>query len=160
MRRISDAELASILTLADVAPPDADLATRGLPLAQARFGATEAARLVEDYAVERAVEQLQARYPNSTVSVMPRNNPGYDIRVTDDSSQLIRLVEVKGTGQAQPVFFMSEGERAFSVAQAARYTLFVVYAIDLGTKTHRVAEQDGEVRTDQLAPVTWSGRLW
>ena len=159
VRRITDAELSSILTLAQVASPAAEIAVRGLPPAQARLGASEAARQVEDYAVDRAVEILHTRYPASVVRVMPRNNPGYDIRVTDDAGSLVRLVEVKGTGQPQPVFFMSEGERAFSATQADRYTLIVVYNIDLEAETHLLAEQPGEVRAGQLTPVTWSGRL-
>ncbi len=161
VRRITDDEFSHILELAQVAPPEAEVVAGEVPPPEAKFGTSEAARKVEDYAVERVRELLQERYADATVQVMARNNPGYDIRVTGAHGALIRYVEVKGTSLAAPVFFLSEGERRFSGREAAQYTLFAVYTVDLEAGTHQVAEHHGEVTAEAcaLTAVTWSGRL-
>lgn len=45
-------------------------------------------------------------------------------------------MEVKGTQAADPLFFMSDGEREFPIRNASKYQFFVVAGIDLQQKTH------------------------
>jgi hypothetical protein len=86
-----------------------------------------------------------------------RNNPGYDLLVGNG----LHYCEVKGTSQPSPAFSMSEGERLFATNNAARYTLTVVYAIDLGRKIHLVAQHDGALDTAEvvLNPFQWAGEI-
>lgn len=118
------------------------------------------AQVVEEYSVSLA-ERLMWRRFGEPVQVMPRNNPGFDLRV---GSRLrpTRFVEVKGTQTAEPVFFMSDGERRFSIANTTRYTLIVVSGINVRRGTHGlVTERDGaligpdlDLRTSQ-----WRGKV-
>lgn len=56
---------------------------------------------------------------------------------------------------------MSERERQFSEQNADRYTLLVVYAIDLDSETHRIYRTDGSVVASEfgLVPVQWYGEI-
>lgn len=161
VRRLTEDEFSHVLRLAQLAPAEAEVVAGEVPPAEAKFGISEAAREVEEYAVERVRELLEERYRGATVRVMARNNPGYDIRVAAADGTVLRYVEVKGTSLAAPVFFLSEGERRFSAREPAQYTIFVVYSVDLDAATHQVQEWEGEVTVDAaaLTPVTWSGRL-
>lgn len=154
VRPISDERYDSVIATAGVASSsDPD------PVAPA-YADPATARAVEDMSVAVAVEHVHERFGES-VKVMPRNNPGFDLLVGSASSPT-RYVEVKGTQSAQPVFFMSEGEREFSVRNAAKYTLLVVSGIDLGSQTFQaLTTRDGAVAGDgvQLMPSQWRGRL-
>jgi len=160
VRRITEDELTGILTLADSAPPEAEIVAGDVPPVEAQYGTSEASRLVEEYAVKQVVALLRERYGNASVREMPRNNPGYDLRVLFDG-KLSRYVEVKGTALAAPVFFLTEGERKFSAQEAHRYLLFVVYNVRRDAGTHDLAEWAGEVTQANwnLKPSQWSGRL-
>jgi len=119
------------------------------------------ARKVEDYSVRVAVAAMKSRFAGMDVFVMPRNNPGFDLRV-GPSDYPTRYVEVKGTQSAEPLFFMSDGERRFSLLKSDRYTLIVVCGIDIKTSKHgHVVERDGAVQgTDfELQPNQWRGRI-
>ena len=161
VRRITEAEFAGILNLASAAAPEAVVVAGSVPPTEAKFGTSEAARKVEEYAVSCVRELLEHRFRGATVRVMPRNNPGYDIRVTAPDGSLLRYAEVKGTALPSPVFFISEGERRFSERESRRYTLFVAHTVNLAARTHVMTEHDGEVTMAgaSLKPVTWSGRL-
>ena len=70
--------------------------------------------------------------------------------------------EVKGTRASDTLFFMSEGERKFSLRQASRYTLLVVVGIDLRNATcGSIVRRDGEVGGADVGLETaqWRGRL-
>lgn len=70
--------------------------------------------------------------------------------------------EVKGTQASEPLFFMSEGERKFSLRECSRYTLLVVIGIDLRNGTHAsIVSRDGEVAGAdvKLETAQWCGRL-
>lgn len=117
----------------------------------------ELQRRVEEYAVGVAAARMVERFPRHQVREQARNNPGFDLLVGDDE----HYCEVKGTQQPFPAFFMSEGERAFGEAHSSRYTMVVVYDIDLDQCTHRIAEHRGAPTAEAVAlkPAQWSGRL-
>jgi hypothetical protein len=160
VRRISEAELRAILELAESAAPEAEVVAGEVPPVEAKYGTSEASRLVEEYAVQRVLELLKARMPHADVREMARNNPGYDVSVAVED-HVVRYVEVKGTRLPAPVFFLTEGERKFSAQQHDRYTLFVVYRVRRHLGTHEVAEWQGEVTAGAcgLAASQWSGSL-
>ena len=71
-------------------------------------------------------------------------------------------MEVKGTQTAHWIFFMSDGERRFSITNALRYTLIVVSGIDVRKGTHGfVTERDGAVAGAdvELRASQWRGRV-
>lgn len=129
-------------------------------LRSAPYASPKVAREVEDFSVAVAVARMKARF-GMHVEVMPRNNPGFDLRVGPAGSPT-RFVEVKGTQTSDPVFFMSDGERTFSQSHAGLYTLVVVSGIDLQARTHAsVTERDGAVDGPDfdLQTAQWRGRV-
>jgi len=114
---------------------------------------------VERFAVDVALSKLCQRHGDDAVHEMPRNNPGFDIRVDTPDGEL--HVEVKGTRQREPVFFLSEGERAHSERIENRYLLCVVSAIDLTSRAHEVRWHEGPITADDfdLRPRQWQARL-
>jgi hypothetical protein len=110
--------------------------------------------------VAAAVEVMRERFGDD-VHVMPHNNPGFDLRVGPREAP-IRYVEVKGAQAAAPVFFMSDGEREFSIRNAASYTLVVATGVSVETGEHAaITVRDGAVTGDdvQMQPSQWRGRL-
>lgn len=145
---------------------DAIVTAAGEPLgsdpdpASSSYADPATALAVENYSVAVAVSAMADRFGEKP-TVMPRNNPGFDLRVGQEEAA-VRYVEVKGTQMAEPVFFMSDGERQFSVRHADLYTLVVVSGIDLTAGTHAaVSVRDGAVEGDdvELRPSQWRGRL-
>lgn len=142
VRVISSATLSRILEIAGVQPtastPQAptQVPTTGYPGDPATRTASEL------YAVDRVVELLREEFPGEVVQVMPRNNPGFDIQVRH--GELLH-VEVKGTVGRDVTFFMSEGERRFSIENSAKYRLYVVHKIDLEGMTHSVFVHQGGI---------------
>lgn len=127
----------------------------------AQYAPTEASRAVEEFAVRRAAEWLATRYPGCTIEQMPRNNPGFDIRVVDSPGSVVRYVEVKGTSAGEPSFFISEGERQFSLAESTRFTLVVVWGVDLRTSDCQISTNDGAVKLPNvvLTPRQFQGTI-
>ena len=160
VRRITEDELASILSLADLAPAEAHVVAGDVPAVGAKYGTSETSKLVDEFAVARIMELLPGRYPGAKIKEMPHNNPGYDIRVSQGDA-VLRFVEVKGTQQSAPTFFLSEGERKFSAQEAHRYSLYVVFGVRLDAGTHDIAEWTGEVSVAEcgLEVSQWRGRL-
>jgi hypothetical protein len=154
VRRITEAEFALIVARASSEPTlgfereDID-ATRG-------YAGAETARLVDDFAMERALEQMKVRFPYQTIARMPRNNPGFDILVGAEPSHT--YVEVKGTQRSAPLFFITEGERRFSLENGDRYLFLSVFQINLETRVHRTFWHQGPIEEDfVLKPVQWAG---
>lgn len=88
---------------------------------------------------------------------MSHSNPGYDIEVGVPPA-IERYIEVKGTIGPDVHFYLSEGERLFSEARAAAYTLAVVVDVDLVTKTGHIVWFDGPIDTRfALKPISWEG---
>lgn len=133
-----------------------------VPPVEAKYGTSEASRLVEEYAVKRVMELLRERYPGGEwgIQEMPRNNPGFDV-IVRFHGRILRYVEVKGTTLPAPVFFLTEGERKFSAQQSGRFSLFVVYNIRRDAGTQETIEWEGEVTVEacDLTPAQWRGRL-
>lgn len=110
------------------------------------------------YSTEIVQGLLSDRHPAAEITVMPDNNPGYDIRVKGASPEFI---EVKGTGSSEISFSLSEGQRQFSELRSDDFSLIVVYDIDLEAKTHKHREFVGPIRDTQfvLEPVEYRVRL-
>jgi hypothetical protein len=124
------------------------------------YARPEEAKAVEKSSVKTALRWLKAEYDGEAVTEMPHNNPGFDILVGDPKKPL-KYAEVKGTRSFKPVFWMSEGERRFSVANSARYLLVVVSGVDLaGVSRPTVRVRPGAI--DDVAfmePSQWRGVL-
>ena len=104
------------------------------------YASSAVAIAVERISVDLALQWLAREFPGASITEMPHNNPGFDI-VVGPLSQPDLFVEVKGTQSFLPSFFMSEGERQFSLHNAASYLLLVVSQID------RSNPNSGTIRT-------------
>ena len=84
---------------------------------------TRATEEVERRAVEAvlAAERAIGRNPVE----MPRNNPGYDIRSTDDEGR-IHYIEVKGRIEGSDTFAITTNEVTFAQTQGERHRLALV----------------------------------
>lgn len=154
VRPLSESRLEAIVLAGGVPATFVADAARG------GYASPAVTRAVEDYSVAVVVNELEKQYAEPVV-VMPRNHPGFDIRVGPGASP-VRYVEVKGTQSTDSVFFMSDGERRFSMANADKYTLFIVSGINLKAGTHsQVSKRNGPVDGEdfELRPHQWRGRL-
>ena len=113
---------------------------------------------IERYALQVVKSILESRLPNSTIKEQARNNPGFDILVTNADGHL--FVEVKGTSAQAPYFIVTEGEVEFSLRNSSRYSLMVVYAINLTAKTHKLFEHMGGITNESFSkrPLQWRCR--
>ncbi|HEY8590057.1 MAG TPA: DUF3883 domain-containing protein [Naasia sp.] len=127
---------------------------------QHRYATHETAAAVERFSVDRALQWLRAEYPDAELAEMPHNNPGFDVLVTGPGDFRLH-VEVKGTQAPVPAFFMSEGERLFSVNNADKYLFVCVYDIDLESGQATVLTKQGPVGGEafHLIPAQWRGLL-
>jgi hypothetical protein len=125
---------------------------------QKPYAASDLAQRIDAYAMDVAAVEVGRRYPRGQVTLMPHNNPGYDIRVSA-AGGVVRYVEVKGTASERGAFFISEGERLFAEVNADRFSLCVVRAIDLEQQMHLISWHDGRVGTDafSLRVRQWQG---
>jgi hypothetical protein len=160
VRTIPDSVFDGILAAAALAPPPisppAPRARQPRPSRQ--YASPEHARRVEELSVRLVRAALADRYGGADVREMPHSNPGYDIEVGLVEA-IERFIEVKGTVAQYVDFFVSEGERAFSVEQADRYTLAVVHSIDLDEATGTIVWFDGEIDSRfELKPTQWRAR--
>lgn len=117
---------------------------------------------IEQYAVDVVLRLLSTEHAGVEIDELPPNNPGYDIRVGPPANPA-RYVNVRATRSAEPVFWLTEGERQFSVVNSERFELFVIAGIDPnGTATtHRVYRHAGAVQSQSvlLEPSQWRGKL-
>ena len=127
--------------------------------ANAPIATTSDRDIVESFSVEHAIAAVEARYAGARVIPMRRNNPGFDLIVTE-RGRVVRYIEVKGTRSGRPAFRLTETERLFSAENSALYTLIVIWNIDLARETYQITSQDGEVLVgDILRPESYSGQL-
>lgn len=156
VRRISEASLGAILEQAGarISPTTG----AGSKAASRGHAPPEHASRLERYSVRVALQLLQAEFGPGAVEEMPPGNPGYDVRVATKDVEL--HVEVKGTILQEPVFHLSEGQRRYAESKGRRFRLVVVYAVDLHTRTHKVAVVEGPLDSSvDLAPEAWTGRI-
>lgn len=156
VRRVSDAVYARIVSAGlsreqQTAGPSAGAGSYALPLE---------ARRIEEIS-RRAASDVVLRMPGVLrLEAMPFNNPGYDLlAVTADGP---KYVEVKGTRGAVPKFFLSEGERSFSEANAPNFLLVVVTGVNLDEGSWgQVHTLEGEITRDsaELREHQWRGVL-
>jgi hypothetical protein len=133
----------------------------GVSSPQTNYPSSDVAMAVDVYAMKAAMSWAESTYPTHSVTEMPKNNPGFDILIHDLGGPH-RYVEVKGTQANEPLFFISEGERKFSGAHAANYTLVAISGINLKSQEHSgLTTRDGEVTVTgcDLQPRQWSGRI-
>lgn len=124
------------------------------------YASPEDLRAVDDVAMELAVAHANARWPDAAVVRMPHNNPGFDLRIVHGGVP-DEYVEVKGTRRPSPVFFLSEGERAFAERNADRYHFWVFFEIDLVARSGAVTTHTGALVAPgvTLVPKQWVGTL-
>ena len=84
-------------------------------------------RLVEDHAIFVTRQHFESL--DATVEEMPRNNPGYDLLVTESASDEQMMVEVKGTTDDGAVVLVTQTE--LKLLQSGEAILAVVYGIEL-----------------------------
>lgn len=118
------------------------------------------ARAVEQYSLKTALEWLQHEHVGEVVKEMPHNNPGFDVLV-GPASEPVRYAEVKGTRSPQPKFWLSEGERQFSLAHSDRYVLLVIANISLSAAPqHKLHVHTGPLDARVSLDVSqWRGQL-
>jgi len=156
VRRISERNFQRVLTLAELPATQTESHRRGTGQTGHFYADPETARLVDEYAIQAAQCYLAAEYPDGQIEVMARNNPGFDILVTQENR--VHYVEVKGTQRSVPKFFMSDGELRFSKENSGNYQLLVFYQIDLEEKNHKTFSWVGMITNAEfhLAPTQWS----
>jgi hypothetical protein len=121
------------------------------------YASPSAGREVEIQSRAVIAELLEAKHPGARVDQMPTNHPGYDLE-TDIPG--LRYVEVKGTQAGIPRFLLSEGERLFGLAHSDEYRLFVVFGMELHSRSHRgIATARAPLTKAQLTPFQWAGVL-
>ena len=127
------------------------------PASPTPYATAELAKAVDDYAMTTALRILKGLWPDEVIERQPQNNPGYDVRVGSPSA-VVRYVEVKGTTLPRPRFFLTEGERVFSVREDTRYMLLVIHSISLAHKTSDIYRHDGAIdnRSFALTPRQWT----
>lgn len=115
---------------------------------------------LEEFAMQAAVRELEQRYPGEKVTQQPYNNPGFDVLV-GTLEQPIAYVKVKATQGYQPTFYLSEGERQFSIDHADLYLLAIVYGIHLYEETYKIEFHLGkiDISTFKLIPTYWQAKL-
>jgi len=111
---------------------------------------------VEDFALGIAVSHLQDMYPGKKVIQQRYNTPGFDLLI-GDASQPVAFVKVKSSRKLTPSFFLSEGDRCFSIEKADQYLLIMVYAINLNQQTYEIKIHKGAIKTDSfvMVPLQW-----
>ncbi len=139
--------------LVSTPPPALDRAPYAAPV----YASSEGIRAVERFAVEMTMRRLEQLYPDEPIVELPPSNPGFDLRI-GDPNRIVRFVEVKGTRQHAVAFFLTEGERRFSIEHGDRYLLSVVTGIDLEYGNYNIMLHQGPVTrsTFRLTPVQWA----
>jgi hypothetical protein len=171
VRRILEDRYDAILATASAAAPAAPTAASSVATRRPGGGrrggkvlgyaSPTVSAAVDAHAMTAAMGHVASPWPTHMIEQMPRNNPGFDIRVGPAGAE-DWYYEVKGTQASEPLFFMSEGERKFSLREGSRYTLLVVVGIDLRNGTHAsIVPRDGEVggADVELETAQWRGRL-
>jgi hypothetical protein len=160
VRSIGDKEFERILALgvgeSSIPPGDqSDPGRNG-----GAYGSRETALAVDRYAMSVAEDVLRRLFMQHEIVAQPHNNPGFDVRVGTEG-EVVRYVEVKGTQLIRPLFFLTEGERRFSLDNSDKYSLIVVSHIDLDGGTHETWIHHGSLEQDafELRPVQWRGRF-
>ncbi|MGH9566240.1 MAG: protein NO VEIN domain-containing protein [Candidatus Angelobacter sp.] len=166
VRVVSEEIFAGILTHAEAlealpsGPPSGSSSDKNGKLL--RFGgglyaSPSAGREVETQSRAVITEFLEAKHHGARVDQMPANHPGYDLE-TDIPG--LRYVEVKGTQAAIPRFLLSEGERLFGLAHLDEYQLFVVFGMELHSRSHLgIAVSRAPLSKARLTPFQWAGVL-
>lgn len=125
------------------------------------YAKPEDARAIEKISVAASIKWLSEKYDGESVLEMPHSNPGFDILVGDPQKPMWHA-EVKGTRSQKPVFWMSEGERFFSVTNSTTYLLMVVTGVDiLGNTSSSLRVRAGAVEQpgSKLDVEQWRGEL-
>jgi len=163
VRMISEDDFRRILTAAEVeveaTAVDEEERLGGEALSRhPRYASTADGKLVEEFAVRWAIEEIRRRYPEASIELQPRNNPGFDVLVRTGPGDSTLFVEVKGS-RGGPRFFLTEGERQFAVTNGGRYRLIVVHEICLASGRCKTYWHEGAVSIEtgfQLKAVQWA----
>jgi hypothetical protein len=118
------------------------------------------ARRVDALAMRLAITEATKRWPKKEIRRMPHNNPGFDIEVRRPRG-VTRYIKVEGTTAADPRFFVSAGEVAYSRAHPEEYSTWIFHSIELEVGTATLVEHAGAITADHfdLQPTQYFGRL-
>lgn len=139
---------------------DAGLGKPSKPPKTPGYADPAAALLVDDIAMTLALSEAAQRWPAAEIRRMPHNNPGFDIEIRHGDGT-VHYIEVKGTRAGEPRFFITAGEVAYSIAHAARYSMWIFHSMDLENGTAALVEHDGPVSDTsfELQPIQYLGRF-
>jgi hypothetical protein len=129
------------------------------PFPSSTYASPATAKLVDEIAIELALARATKAFGGVHVALMPHNNPGYDVRI--DGPDGFRYIEVKGTTRSSPQFFISDGERRFSIEHADHYSLWIFFSIDIAARTGALIKHAGAVASPrfELLPIHYAGKL-
>jgi hypothetical protein len=115
---------------------------------------------LKEFALLTAVQNLHQRYPHAPIAQQPYDTRGYAVLV-GTASQPVAYVNVKATRKLSPCFWLSEGERQFSLEHSLHFLLMNIYAINLESKRYRVAYHQGAIQPQNcvLVPAYWKVAL-
>ncbi|QZS52664.1 DUF3883 domain-containing protein [Rhodococcus opacus] len=118
------------------------------------------AREIDELAMSLAIEKAHRKYPGARIERMPHNNPGFDIRISQDDIT-VRFIEVKGTRSSEPKFFISAGEVEFARTHSAEYSIWIFYSASVTERRADFVENDGDLSdlVFDLRPVQYAGKL-
>lgn len=114
---------------------------------------------LEEFAMQVVIDELTRRYPGEKITQQSYDNFGFDILVGSVGNP-IAYVKIKVTEAPQPVFYVSEGERAFSLDNADRFQLAIVYNVNLDESTYLFLLHKGAINHNQfrLTKVYWQAK--
>lgn len=115
---------------------------------------------MDEFAVKATLKELYQRYPDKKILQQSSERLGFDILV-GSVEQATAYVRVKATQHIQPIFYISEAERRFSLENSERFLLSVVYQINLQAETYRIALHYGAIDYSNfaLAATQWQCKL-
>lgn len=136
--------------------PSKPLALEDEGKSKVAYASKEHAEAIFRYSTDVVLDLLRKRHPEASIVELPKNNPGFDIRINGANYE---YVEVKGTTSNEVFFWLSEGERRFAEVHSEAYALFVVFDIDLEAKTHKIEEHLGHLTSDSFTLIPENYRV-
>lgn len=115
---------------------------------------------IDEFAIKVTLKELYQRYPDKKIVQQSYERLGFDILV-GSVEQATAYVKVKATQHTQPIFYISEAERRFSLEHSERFVLYILYQVNLQTETCRTSLHYGAIDYSSFALTAnqWQCRL-
>ncbi|KAM3100079.1 protein NO VEIN domain-containing protein [Phormidesmis sp. 146-12] len=115
---------------------------------------------MDEFALKATLKKLYQRYPDKKITQQSYESLGFDILV-GSVEQAISYVKVKATQHIQPIFYISEAERRFSLENSEKFLLSVIYQINLQAETYQVFMRQGAIDYSNfgMTATQWQCRL-